>query len=80
MNHGVSIELLESVKRVAREFCGQPPKKKAVYRKGVSPTPYVKYGTTFVPEKEKALEWEDYISLTYTTDADALEFWPNACK
>nr|GEU90268.1 feruloyl CoA ortho-hydroxylase 1 [Tanacetum cinerariifolium] len=40
----------------------------------------VKYGTSFVPEKEKALEWKDYISMIYINDADALEFWPNECK
>lgn len=80
VNHGVPIQVLESVKMAAHEFFGQPPEKKAVYRKGVSPSPYVKYGTSFVPEKEKALEWKDYVSMVYTTDADALEFWPNQCK
>ena len=80
VNHGVPFEVLESVKRAAREFFGRVPEKKAVYRKGVSPSPHVKYGTSFVPEKEKALEWKDYISMVYTSDADALEFWPNECR
>ncbi|KAI4333330.1 hypothetical protein L6164_018158 [Bauhinia variegata] len=52
-----------------------PPEKKAVFRKGVGPSPNIKYGTSFVPEKERALEWKDYIS-----DEDALQFWPNECK
>ncbi|KAI3823881.1 hypothetical protein L1987_05326 [Smallanthus sonchifolius] len=30
--------------------------------------------------EEKALEWKDYVSMRYTNDADALEFWPNECK
>ncbi|RVW83467.1 Feruloyl CoA ortho-hydroxylase 1 [Vitis vinifera] len=80
VNHRVPIEVLESVKSVAHEFFGQAPEKKAVYRKGVSPSPYVKYGTSFVPEKEKALEWKDYVSMVYTSDGEALEFWPNECK
>ena len=80
VNHGVPIEVMESVKTAACEFFGQPPEKKAVYRKGVSPTPYVKYGTSFVPKIEKALEWKDFVNMAYTTDADALEFWPNECK
>ncbi|PWA89508.1 2-oxoglutarate (2OG) and Fe(II)-dependent oxygenase superfamily protein [Artemisia annua] len=80
VNHGVPIELLESLKVSAHEFFNQPSEKKAVYLKGVSPSPMVKYGTSFVPEKEKALEWKDYISMIYTNDADALEFWPNECK
>jgi feruloyl-CoA ortho-hydroxylase len=80
MNHGVPVELLESLKDAANNFFGQPPEKKAVYRKGVSPSPSVRYGTSFVPDKEKALEWKDYISMRYTTDAEALEYWPQECK
>ncbi|XP_059666671.1 scopoletin 8-hydroxylase-like [Cornus florida] len=80
VNHGVPVELLESLKEAAHRFFGQPPEKKAVYLKGVSPSPFVKYGTSFVPEKEKALEWKDYVSMVYNTDADALQHWPNECK
>ncbi|KAH7557795.1 hypothetical protein JRO89_XS11G0222000 [Xanthoceras sorbifolium] len=54
--------------------------KKAVYRKGASPSPLVKYGTSFVPDKEEALEWKDYISMTYTNDVEALQQWPKECK
>ncbi|KAB2601926.1 feruloyl CoA ortho-hydroxylase 1-like [Pyrus ussuriensis x Pyrus communis] len=80
LNHGMPLELLESLKSSANDFFGQEPEKKAAYRKGVSPSPYVKYGTSFVPEKEKALEWKDYLSMVYTTDADALNYWSNECK
>ncbi|XP_015571194.1 scopoletin 8-hydroxylase-like [Ricinus communis] len=80
VNHGVPIELLESLKDAAHSFFGQPPEKKAVYCKGVSPSPLVKYGTSFVPEKEKAMEWKDYVSMIYTSDAEALQFWPKECK
>ncbi|KAK9056387.1 hypothetical protein SSX86_027477 [Deinandra increscens subsp. villosa] len=80
VNHGVPLELLESLKVAAHEFFGQPAEKKAAYLKGVSPSPLVRYGTSFVPEIEKALEWKDYISMTFTNDADALDFWPNGCK
>lgn len=80
VNHGVPLELLEALKDAAHEFFGQPPVNKAVYLKGHSPSPFVKYGTSFVPDKEKALEWKDYVSMTYTNDSDACEFWPNDCK
>ncbi|KAK9056385.1 hypothetical protein SSX86_027475 [Deinandra increscens subsp. villosa] len=80
VNHGVPLELLESLKVAAHKFFGQPAVKKAVYLKGVSPSPLVKYGTSFVPENEKALEWKDYISMMYTNDVDAREFWPNDLK
>ncbi|KAK3033123.1 hypothetical protein RJ639_036482 [Escallonia herrerae] len=80
VNHGVVVELLESLKDAAHRFFAQPAEKKAVYLKGVSPSPLVKYGTSFVPEKEKALEWKDYVSMVYTNDTDALEHWPIECK
>lgn len=80
VNHGVDVELLEELKRAAFRFFEQDPEKKSAYRKEVSPSPNVKYGTSFVPEKEKALEWKDYISMTYTSDHDALAHWPQPCK
>ncbi|KAK1581837.1 hypothetical protein Q3G72_009528 [Acer saccharum] len=80
VNHGMPIELLEKLKDTAHMFFGQAHEKKAVYRKGASPSPLVKYGTSFVPEKEKALEWKDYISMTYTNDVEALQQWPQECK
>ncbi|KAF4365678.1 hypothetical protein F8388_007511 [Cannabis sativa] len=61
VNHGVPLELLESLKKAAFRFFEQEAEKKAVFLKGVSPSPHVKYGTSFVPEKEVALEWKDYI-------------------
>ncbi|XP_022718084.1 feruloyl CoA ortho-hydroxylase 1-like [Durio zibethinus] len=76
VNHAVPVDLLESLKDTAHNFFSLPPERKAVYRSEVSPTPLVKYGTSFVPEKEKALEWKDYISMQYTNDAEALEHWP----
>ncbi|XVF18306.1 hypothetical protein REPUB_Repub11eG0010000 [Reevesia pubescens] len=80
LNHGVPVELLESLKETAHNFFGLPAERKAVYLKEVSPSPLVKYGTSFVPEKEKALEWKDYISMAYTNDAEALQHWPVECR
>ncbi|XP_065865028.1 scopoletin 8-hydroxylase-like [Euphorbia lathyris] len=80
VNHGVPVELLEALKDSAHRFFGQPAENKAVYRKGVSPSPLVKYGTSFVPDKEIALEWKDYVSMTYTNDVEALQVWPPQCK
>ncbi|KAF5197463.1 Feruloyl coa ortho-hydroxylase [Thalictrum thalictroides] len=80
VNHGLPIELLEAIKGAAHLFFNQPAEKKSIYLKGISPTPLVKYGTSFVPEKEKALEWKDYISMIYTNDDDALKHWPDQCK
>lgn len=80
VNHGVPLELLAAVKDRAHNFFDQPAEGKAVYLKGVSPSPLVKYGTSFVPEMEKALEWKDYVSMVYTNDTDAQQQWPKECK
>lgn len=75
VNHGVPLELLEQLKLAAhRFFCMSPEQKKAVGQRNV------KYGTSFAPEKEKALEWKDYVSMGYTNDEDALQYWPDLCK
>ncbi|KAL4310711.1 hypothetical protein GQ457_01G003040 [Hibiscus cannabinus] len=80
INHGVPVELLDSLKQTAHNFFGLPAERKAVYRKEVSPSPLVNYGTSFLPEKERALEWKDYISMTYTNDIEALQQWPVECR
>ncbi|KAI3495212.1 hypothetical protein L1887_37444 [Cichorium endivia] len=80
VNHGVPLELLDSLKTATHQFFEQPSEKKAAYLKGVSPKPTVMYGTSFIPEKEKVWMWRDFLKMTYTNDADALEFWPNECK
>ena len=80
INHGVSFDLLESLKNAAHRFFAQPADAKAVYLKRVSPSPFVKYGTSFAPEQEKALEWKDFVSMVYTNDGDAQQHWPKVCK
>ncbi|KAJ9164444.1 hypothetical protein P3X46_024020 [Hevea brasiliensis] len=80
VNHGVPVELLEALKIAAHSFFGQPAEEKSAYRKGVSPSPLVQYGTSFAPEKEKALEWKDYLSMRYTNDSEAREVWPEECR
>ncbi|KAJ0787763.1 putative oxoglutarate/iron-dependent dioxygenase, non-heme dioxygenase domain-containing protein [Helianthus annuus] len=80
VNHGVPLEVLDSLIVTAHQFFGQPIEKKTVYLKEVRPSPLVKYGTSFAPENEKALEWRDVLNMFYTNDADARQSWPNDCK
>lgn len=80
VNHGVPLQLLAALKATAHKFFNQPPEAKAVYLKEVSPSPLVKYGTSFLPEKEKVLEWRDKVGMVYTSDSDAQEQWPKECK
>ncbi|KAL4376973.1 hypothetical protein GQ457_02G038670 [Hibiscus cannabinus] len=76
IDNDVPVELLESLKHTTHKFFGLALERNVVYQSGVSPTPLVKYGTNFMPEKEKALEWKDYISLQYVNDVEAFEYWP----
>lgn len=80
INHGVPLDLLESLKNAAHRFFALPAEAKAVYLKRVSPSPFVDYGTSFAPEQEKALEWKDSVSMVYTNDGDAQQYWPKECK
>ncbi|XWS10261.1 hypothetical protein CRYUN_Cryun39dG0060300 [Craigia yunnanensis] len=65
VNHGVPVELLESLKEAAHNFFALPPRKE---------------GCLSQRTKEKALEWKDYISIAYTNDAEALQHWPVECR
>ncbi|RHN74551.1 putative oxoglutarate/iron-dependent dioxygenase, non-heme dioxygenase domain-containing protein [Medicago truncatula] len=80
VNHCVPLELLESVKDSAHAFFNMPPEKKVVYRQNVSTSLKMRYQTTFAPEIENVLEWKDYINMVYSSDEDALQYWPNECK
>ncbi|XP_047331270.1 scopoletin 8-hydroxylase-like [Impatiens glandulifera] len=80
VNHGIPLKVLELAKETAHGFFNQKPEKKAVYLNGASSSPLVKYGTSFAPKNERALEWKDYLSMTYTNDHEALQHWPNECK
>ncbi|XP_043690159.1 scopoletin 8-hydroxylase-like [Telopea speciosissima] len=80
VNHGVSTQLLENLKDMADRFFNRPPEKKVIYRKGASTNPFVKYWSSFAPEKEEVLEWSDHLNMTYVGDAEALKYWPEECK
>ncbi|MFQ6651936.1 hypothetical protein Gotur_024051 [Gossypium turneri] len=58
VNHRVPIQLLDSLKQTAHNFFSFPVERKAIYSKEVSLSPLVKYGTSFVPERERALGME----------------------
>jgi len=76
LNHCVPLELMESLKDSAHTFFNMPPEKKVVCGKSLK----MKYGTSFAPEKENVLEWKDYLIMEYSSDEDALQYWPNMCK
>lgn len=78
--HGVPIEVLESVKEATHRFFGLPAEEKRKFLKENSPSNNVRYGTSFTPEAEKALEWKDYLSLFYVSEDEASALWPPVCR
>ncbi|RZB97291.1 Feruloyl CoA ortho-hydroxylase 1 [Glycine soja] len=51
VNHGVPLELLESLKDAAHTFFNLPQEKKAVFRTAIRPGLVTKLRSSFVPEK-----------------------------
>ncbi|KAI4356267.1 hypothetical protein L6164_000300 [Bauhinia variegata] len=80
VNHGVPIEVLDNAKHATYRFFGLPTEEKRKYTKENSSSNNVRYGTSFSPGAEKALEWKDYLSLFYVSEDEALETWPPACR
>ncbi|KAL2616918.1 hypothetical protein AAZX31_08G167400 [Glycine max] len=69
VNHGVPLELLESLKDAAHTFFNLPQEKKAVFRTAIRPGLVTKLRSSF-----------DFISMVHTSDEDALQNWPNQCR
>ncbi|KAJ0953152.1 putative oxoglutarate/iron-dependent dioxygenase, non-heme dioxygenase domain-containing protein [Helianthus annuus] len=80
VNHGVPIHVLQDVKDATRHFFGLPAEEKQKYSKERSVTNNVRFGTSFTPEAERALEWKDYLSLFFVSDDEAASFWPPVCR
>ncbi|CAK7339129.1 unnamed protein product [Dovyalis caffra] len=80
INHGVPVEVLENVKEATHQFFSLPAEEKRKYLKEFSPSNNVRFGTSFSPEAETALEWKDYLSLFYVSDDEASALWPSVCK
>ncbi|XP_044482071.1 feruloyl CoA ortho-hydroxylase F6H1-3-like [Mangifera indica] len=80
VNHCVPAEVLEGVKEATHRFFGLPADEKKKYSKELSPSNSVRFGTSFSPQAEKALEWKDYLSLFYVSEDEASALWPPICK
>ncbi|XVE90466.1 hypothetical protein DITRI_Ditri20bG0080200 [Diplodiscus trichospermus] len=80
VNHAVPVEVLENVKDATYKFFGLPAEVKNKYSKDQSPSNNVRFGTSFSPQAEKALEWKDYLSLFYASQEKASALWPPVCR
>ncbi|KAL4303136.1 hypothetical protein GQ457_10G014960 [Hibiscus cannabinus] len=80
VNHDVPVEVLENVKDATYKFFELPAEVKNNYSKDHSPSNNVRFGTSFTPQAEKALEWKDYLSLFYVSKEEAYALWPTVCR
>ena|ERR1044072_7314435 len=80
INHGVPLQVLENVKDATYRFFELPAEEKVKCSKENSPSNHVRYGSSFSPDAEKALEWKDYLSLFFVSEAEAIATWPTACR
>ncbi|TYG87086.1 hypothetical protein ES288_A13G184600v1 [Gossypium darwinii] len=81
VNHDVPIEvLLENVKDATYNFFKMPVEVKNKYSKEHSSSNNVRFGTSFTPQAEKAVEWKDYLSLFYVSEEEASALWPSICR
>ncbi|XP_023748533.1 jasmonate-induced oxygenase 2 [Lactuca sativa] len=63
VNHGVGIELVDSVREIWREFFHEPMEVKQKYAN--TPKTYEGYGSRLGVEKGAILDWSDYYYLNY---------------
>ncbi|KAK8520043.1 hypothetical protein V6N12_004007 [Hibiscus sabdariffa] len=80
VNHDVPIEVLENVKDATYRFFRLPAEVKNKYSKEHSSSNNVRFGTSFTPQAEKALEWKDYLSLFYVSEEETSALWPSVCR
>ena len=80
VNHGVPLETLERVQAATHRFFGMPAEEKNKYSKENSVSNNVRYGTSFTPQAEKALEWKDFLSLFFVSEEEASALWPSSCR
>ncbi|EOY32316.1 Leucoanthocyanidin dioxygenase, putative [Theobroma cacao] len=80
MNHAVPIQVLENVQDTTHRFFGLPAEEKNKYSKEHSASSNVRFGTSFSPKAEKALEWKDFLSLFLVSEEESCAFWPPVCR
>lgn len=81
INHGIPLQVLDSVKEAAHRFFRLPNEERKKYWAGNSPTDTVTLKTSFVPMAETVLEWKDYLSFRFVQgDQESSSLWPPVCK
>ncbi|KAK3221745.1 hypothetical protein Dsin_008770 [Dipteronia sinensis] len=75
VNHGVPLQVFDNVKKATYDFFGLPAEEKIKYSKENSSSNNVRFGTSFIPHAENALEWKDYLSLFYVSEDEVAALW-----
>lgn len=75
VNHGVSLDLVERMRKVWKEFFHLPMEEKKAYAN--SPETYEGYGSRLGVEKDAILDWTDYFFFYLYPDSEKnLDKWP----
>lgn len=77
VNHGISLELIEKVRRVGKEFFDLPIEEKEKYANDQSTGKIAGYGSKLANNASGQLEWEDYFfHLIFPHDKADMSIWP----
>nr|AGC73738.1 anthocyanidin synthase [Strelitzia reginae] len=77
VNHGISLELIEQLRRVGKEFFDLPIEQKEQYANDQSSGKIQGYGSKLANNASGQLEWEDYFfHLIFPEEKTDLSIWP----
>lgn len=77
INHGISLELMERVKKAGEEFFNLAVEEKEKYANDQASGKIQGYGSKLANNASGQLEWEDYFfHLVYPEDKRDLSLWP----
>eukprot|EP00252_Welwitschia_mirabilis_P025691 TRINITY_DN814_c0_g1_i2.p1 TRINITY_DN814_c0_g1~~TRINITY_DN814_c0_g1_i2.p1 ORF type:complete len:208 (+),score=21.19 TRINITY_DN814_c0_g1_i2:322-945(+) len=75
-NHGVPSSVMEEEMRVGKEFFHQPAEEKMKYF-STDPKSRMRYGTSFNLEKDKVLNWRDFLRYSCRPSNEMWNLWPD---
>ncbi|KAL5547726.1 hypothetical protein UlMin_002957 [Ulmus minor] len=79
INHGMTLEFLNQIRAITKQFFELPLQKKAAYSREAGG--FEGYGSNFAFSEDQKLDWNDTLYLTiYPEDQRNLRFWPENPK
>nr|GMC70242.1 protein DMR6-LIKE OXYGENASE 2-like [Ipomoea batatas]GMD46137.1 protein DMR6-LIKE OXYGENASE 2-like [Ipomoea batatas] len=77
VNHGITEEVMNNMRDVARRFFELPMTEREKYMSSDMSTP-VRYGTSFNQTKDGVFCWRDFLKLVCNPLSDLLPHWPSS--